>query len=73
MSGEFDPGRYAHLVVPTLLLTGGDSPPIMHDVIDRLHAALSHSRIASMPGKQHIAMGLAPEPLADKALRFQLG
>jgi pimeloyl-ACP methyl ester carboxylesterase len=72
LSGTFDPDRYAKLAVPTLLLTGGDSPRIMYEVIERLHAVLPHSRIASMPGQQHIAMDLAPELFVGGILRFLL-
>jgi pimeloyl-ACP methyl ester carboxylesterase len=60
-SYRFDAARYAALDVPTLLLLGGDSPPIFRDAIELLDATLPNSRIAVLPGQQHVAMDTAPE------------
>ncbi len=56
-----DPVRFRDLTVPTLLLSGGESPDFLKAATRAVHAALPNSRIAVMPGQQHIAMKTAPE------------
>lgn len=69
-SYSFDPARYAALRVPTLLLLGGESPPLFRDGIEALHAALPDSAIVRLPGQQHIAMDTAPELFLSEVLAF---
>jgi len=69
-SYSFDPERFAGLRTPTLLLLGGDSPPVFRQAIDVLHAALPNSRVAVLPGQQHIAMDTAPELFLREVLGF---
>jgi len=52
---RFEAGRYARLRVPTLLLLGGDSPDVFRTTIHTWDAALPNSRIAVLPGQQHLA------------------
>lgn len=66
----FDAAQFADLRVPTLLLLGGDSPPIFKRAIEVVHAALPSSRIAVMPGQQHTAMNTAPELFVREVLGF---
>ena len=58
---RFDPARYVGVTVPTLLLVGGDSPAWAQQATQAIHQALPHSRIAMLPGQQHVAMDTAPE------------
>lgn len=55
---------------PTLLLLGGDSPPVYSDFIQQVNAALPNSTIVVMPGQQHIAMNTAPELFIKEVVRF---
>lgn len=66
----FDAERFASLQVPTLLLLGGDSPPLFRRAIETLDAALPNSRVVIMPGQQHIAMDTNPELFVREVLGF---
>jgi pimeloyl-ACP methyl ester carboxylesterase len=68
----FDAGRFKALHTPTLLLQGGDSLELLKAGNQTLDAALPNSRIAVMPGQQHIAMYTAPELFVTELLRFLL-
>jgi hypothetical protein len=54
-------------------LLGGDSPPIFRQVIDVVSPALPASRIAVMPGQQHVAMDTAPELFLKEVIAFLSG
>ncbi len=66
----FDPGRFADLHTPTLLLLGSDSPALFRACTEAVHAALPDSRIAVMPGQAHIAMYAAPERFVGEVVGF---
>ncbi|MGH7677640.1 MAG: alpha/beta fold hydrolase, partial [Gemmatimonadaceae bacterium] len=53
---RFDEERARRITVPTLLLLGGDSPPIFRLPIEKLAATIPNSRVVVLPGQQHIAM-----------------
>jgi pimeloyl-ACP methyl ester carboxylesterase len=63
---KFIPERFRGLNVPTLLLLGGESPAFLKKATETVHDALPNSRIAVMPGQQHIAMNTAPELFIDE-------
>jgi pimeloyl-ACP methyl ester carboxylesterase len=67
---RFEPSRFASVRVPTLLLLGGESPPFLKAATEIVHAALSTSRVAVMPGQQHIAMNTAPELFLREVTTF---
>jgi pimeloyl-ACP methyl ester carboxylesterase len=67
---RFAPARFSHVRTPSLLLFGGDSPSVFTDGTAAVHAALPESRIAVMPGQQHIAMTAAPELFLGTVLPF---
>lgn len=67
---EFDPERFKDLQTPTLLLLGGDSPQFVKDATEMVATALPQSRIAVLPGQQHIAMYTAPDTFVQEVLRF---
>jgi pimeloyl-ACP methyl ester carboxylesterase len=52
----FAPERFSQLDVPTLLLVGGDSPPLFQQAIGELEKALPDSRTVTLEGQQHVAM-----------------
>jgi pimeloyl-ACP methyl ester carboxylesterase len=66
----FDPQRFKHLHTPTLLLQGGESSDLLRAGNEALGAALPASRIAAMPGQQHIAMYTAPDLFLREVLAF---
>jgi pimeloyl-ACP methyl ester carboxylesterase len=69
---RFAPERFKYLTVPTLLLLGGDSLELLKKTVETWHAALPNSRIAVLPGQQHIAMDTAPDLFAREVLAFLL-
>jgi pimeloyl-ACP methyl ester carboxylesterase len=70
---RFDAQRFKDLHTPTLLLSGGDSPDFIKRGSDVVAAALPESRVAVMPGQEHIAMYTAPELFLDEVLAFLNG
>lgn len=67
---EFDPGRYAGLQKPVLLLQGGNSLPVYQHMINRVNAALPDSRVVILPGQEHLAHHTNPQLLATEVRRF---
>ena len=57
----FDQRKFAELPTPTLLLLGGESPPLFQQATAVADAALPNSKVVILPGQQHIAMDMAPE------------
>lgn len=69
---RFEPARFADMRTPTLLLMGGDSPEIFQRSIAALDSALPESRVAVMPGQQHIAIDTAPDLFLGEVEGFLL-
>lgn len=69
-SYRFDAQRFKSLHIPTLLLLGSDSPPLLKRTTDVINTALPNSRIAVMPGQDHIAMYTAPQLFLQIVMRF---
>lgn len=67
---EFKAGRFKDFRTPTLLLQGGESPPFLKTMTGAVAAALPNSRIAVMPGQQHIAINTAPELFLQEVITF---
>jgi pimeloyl-ACP methyl ester carboxylesterase len=67
---RFDPSRYAHVAVPTLLLKGTASPAFLIDSTDAMADALPDVRVVVLEGQGHVAIDTAPEVLADAVRRF---
>ena len=66
----FDPARFGAVRVPTLLLSGGHSPPAFRAAADAVAAALPDCHIAVMPGQRHAAMDTATERFTAEVLDF---
>jgi pimeloyl-ACP methyl ester carboxylesterase len=62
--------RFQNLSTPTLLMLGGNSPPMFKDAIDALAAAVPRSRTVVLAGQQHIAIDTAPELFAQEVRKF---
>lgn len=67
---QFKPEKFANHQIPTLLLLGGDSPPLFQQAIQVLEAALPNSQTTILPGQQHIAMDTNPELFVKEVLEF---
>ncbi|MCL4263064.1 MAG: alpha/beta hydrolase [Anaerolineae bacterium] len=66
----FDPARFKTFKIPTLLLLGGDSPPLYREIIEQIHSALANSTTVILPGQQHVAMNTAPDLFVGEVLAF---
>jgi pimeloyl-ACP methyl ester carboxylesterase len=68
-----DPGRFADLEVPTLMLSGGNSPAALRMAGKAVDEALANSRIVVMSGHGHAAMDTGTELFTTEVLRFVEG
>jgi pimeloyl-ACP methyl ester carboxylesterase len=67
---RFDPGRFASVGVPTLVLAGSESPPEEVDSCTAVVSAVPDARLVTMAGQGHVAMTTAPELFAAEILDF---
>ena len=67
-----DASRFANLTTPTLLLSGGESPPLYAAATEAVADALPNSRLVTFDGHAHVAMNTAPERFVDEVLAFAL-
>ena len=68
----FDAKRFSNVNVPTLMLLGGDSPPVFKKSTQAVNSALPDSRVIEMPGQQHIAMDTNTELFVNEVMKFLL-
>jgi pimeloyl-ACP methyl ester carboxylesterase len=66
----FDPARFAGMTVPTLLLVGENSPPMLTAPSARLAATLPAGRVVVLPGQGHVAMTTSPELFLRAVVSF---
>ena len=66
----FDAERFRAVGVPTLLLSGGDSPRGFRVAADAVAAAVPDGRVVVMPGQRHAAMDTATELFTGEVLGF---
>jgi pimeloyl-ACP methyl ester carboxylesterase len=69
----FDPRQAAKIAVPTLLVTGGDSPDSFKGDVMAVAAALPDARIVVLHGQQHVGDVLAPPAFAQHVVAFLRG
>jgi pimeloyl-ACP methyl ester carboxylesterase len=69
----FDPERFRDVGVPTLLLSGGDSPAALRRTGEVVEAALPDSRTVVMAGHGHAAMDTGTDLFTTEVLRFVEG
>ena len=67
---EFDAAKFKNITIPTLLLSGSESPPLYKEVTKKVNAALPESRIVIFEGHGHVAMNTAPELFIKEVLAF---
>ena len=70
---RLDAERLGDLRVPTLLLSGGDSPAALRKAGEAVDETLPDSRIVVMPGHGHAAMDTGTDLFTTKVLRFLEG
>jgi pimeloyl-ACP methyl ester carboxylesterase len=70
---RFDPERFEDLGVPTLLLSGEDSPDYMAAGDEAVAEALPNTRIVVMPGQGHVAMDTGTDLFTTEVVRFLEG
>ena len=66
----FEPHRFSHMEIPTLLLLGGESPLFYRAAIETLKRSIPQSSIAVIPGQRHAAMDTAPELFLREVIGF---
>lgn len=69
---SFEPEKFTKLRSPTLLLLGGDSPPLFQQAIQKVDSTLPHTTVVILPHQQHIAMDMDPDLFTEEVLRFLL-
>jgi pimeloyl-ACP methyl ester carboxylesterase len=69
---RFNAEKFGNLQVPTMLLLGGDSPPLFQQATELVDSSLPDSRVVILPGQQHIAMDTNPELFIREVLQFLL-
>jgi pimeloyl-ACP methyl ester carboxylesterase len=67
---DLRPERFRDWNVPTLLLLGGDSPPVYRAGIERMQSILPGSKIAVLEGQGHMAMKTAPKLFVREIVEF---
>jgi pimeloyl-ACP methyl ester carboxylesterase len=66
----FDPGRFGDLGVPTLVLSGGESPAALGKAAEAVDEALPDSLAFVMSGQGHAAMDTGTDLFTTEVLRF---
>jgi pimeloyl-ACP methyl ester carboxylesterase len=66
----FDAGKFSDFQTPTLLLLGGDSPPMFSQAIEVVAAALPNARVVILPGQRHIAMDTNQDLFVKEVMAF---
>jgi pimeloyl-ACP methyl ester carboxylesterase len=70
---RLDPERFRDLGVPTLMLSGGESPAALRKAAEAVEETLSDSRIVVMAGQGHAAMDTGTDLFTTEVLRFVEG
>ncbi len=70
LDGAFDAAQASTVTVPTLMLSGSDSPGYMRAATESVAAALPDARIRILDGQQHVAHVLVPALFAEHVLAF---
>ena len=67
---RFDPERFGDLGVPTLLLSGGDSPAFLKAADKAVDETLPNCRIVVLSGQGHAAMDTGTDLFTTEVVRF---
>ncbi len=69
---DFDAEKFGGMQTPTMLLLGGDSPPMFRRATALVDSVLPNSRVVTLPGQEHVAMDMDPDLFMQETLRFLL-
>ena len=69
---QFDPARFKDLTVPTLLLLGEKSPPLLKKPTEKLASILPNRQVVILNGQGHAAMSTAPDLFINEIIQFLL-
>lgn len=69
---HFNAKQMNKMTVPTLLLTGSESPPHLRQAITALQGSLPNQSLVVFQGQQHNAMDEVPQRFADTITSFLL-
>jgi pimeloyl-ACP methyl ester carboxylesterase len=67
---RFVPERFKDVILPTLLLTGENSPVHLKAATQILHATIPMSRVVILPGQGHVAMDTASDLFLHEIMIF---
>ncbi len=70
---RLDPKRFEDLGVPTLMLSGGDSPAVLRKAGEAVDETLPDSRMVVMPGHGHAAMDTGTDLFTAEVIQFVEG
>jgi pimeloyl-ACP methyl ester carboxylesterase len=70
---RLDPERFGDVGVPTLMLSGGESPAALRKAAEAVEETLPDSRIVVMAGHGHAAMDTGTDLFTTEVLRFLEG
>ena len=70
---RLDPERFGDLVVPTLMLSGGESPAALRKAAEAVEETLPDSGIVVMAGQGHAAMDTGTDLFTTEVLRLVEG
>ena len=66
----FEPERFKHMRIPTILLVGSESPAYQQRDAEGVARALPNGRVVILPGQGHAAMHTASDLFLREVLRF---
>ncbi len=67
---KFDAARFKELAIPTLLLSGSESPIFLKEATKTLDRSLNNSMVITLEGQAHDAAKTAPDLFTEKVLKF---
>ena len=70
---RLDPERFGDVRVPTLVLSGGESPAALRKAAEAVEEALPDSRLVVMEGQGHAAMDTGTDLFTTEVIRFVEG
>ena len=68
----YPPGQFDGIMAPTLMLTGSETPPVVHELTRRAAAAIPDARIRVLEGHGHFAFQTDPAMVAAIIREFVL-
>lgn len=67
---EFDAARFVDMTTPTVVFSGGESPPFYKAATEAVTDALPNSQLVTFDGHAHEPMNTAPDRFVEEVLTF---